>query len=189
MSNPKLQTLDPRPKSGQVALLTVLLLSAVFLSATAIAGLLTSYQLSQVGRITDSTEALLAADAGVERALFAVFRCNSLTMPPGYPTGWNDGAINTDVGVFCPVVKNQKTPEIFCPSAAPQNFPPPFCNEASYELNIESFDQGPGVFDQTASSSNISLISVTGHSGKTARSFEIKFAKGSSGGSGTGPVE
>ncbi len=178
-----------RKRGGQVVLLTVLMLSAVFLSATAIAGLLTTYQLGQVGRVTDSTEALLAADAGIERALFAVFRCNSATTPPSspnYPDAWNDGSTNPDAAIFCPAATSQTTPAGAC-EASVQPGLPQFCNEASYELVLESFDAGPGVFDTTASPTNVSLISTKGHSGKTARSFEIKFAKSPVGqGQGTG---
>ncbi len=51
-------------------LLTVVLLSGTVLGVTAIAGVLTLYQLRQASNATDSTRAIYAADAGVEWELY-----------------------------------------------------------------------------------------------------------------------
>ena len=52
--------------NGQVMLLTVMLLSGTVIGATAIAGLLTIYQLRQSSNASDSMKALYASDAGLE---------------------------------------------------------------------------------------------------------------------------
>ena len=152
-------TMRIKNRSGQVMLLTVLVMSAVFLSATVIAGLLMVYQLGQVTKVVDSAEAIFAADAATERALFAVFRCND---PIGQivPFGW--GNINT-----------------FCNSAANREpLPPPpipaFLNDASYQLTIEEIcDSGNHISGATLST--VKCIKATGRSGKSARAFEVEF--------------
>ncbi len=55
---------------GQVMLLTVMLLSGTVIGATAIAGLLTVYQLRQSSNAADSMKALYAADTGIEWELY-----------------------------------------------------------------------------------------------------------------------
>jgi len=60
-------------KKGQAMILTTIMIGAVILSATAIAGLLTFYQLRQSNDIVSSAMAFFAADAGVERALNCYF--------------------------------------------------------------------------------------------------------------------
>ena len=56
-------------KKGQVMVLTVMMISGAVLSATAIVGLLTLYQVRHSAGVIDSAKALFAADAGVECAL------------------------------------------------------------------------------------------------------------------------
>ncbi|MFA5386362.1 MAG: hypothetical protein WC297_01730 [Candidatus Paceibacterota bacterium] len=56
--------------SGQVMLITVLALGGMLLGATAIGGLLMTYQIRQSSDIANSTKAIMAADAGIERALY-----------------------------------------------------------------------------------------------------------------------
>lgn len=53
-------------QSGQVMLLTVVLLSGTVLGTTTIAGLLMLYQIRQASLATDSLRAIFAADAGME---------------------------------------------------------------------------------------------------------------------------
>ena len=60
--------------SGQVMLLTVLVVSGTILGATTIAGMLTLNQLRQANNISLSTQALFAADAGIEWELFKFFK-------------------------------------------------------------------------------------------------------------------
>ena len=66
--NPKPSTLNPN--SGQVMLLTVLVLSGTILGATTIAGLLTLYQIRQATDFANSAKAIYAADTGIEWRLY-----------------------------------------------------------------------------------------------------------------------
>src|SRR3989338_2410219 len=63
------------PERGQVMLMTVVILSGVFLAITAISGYLTLTQLRLATNVTDSTRAIFAADTGVEWELYKHFRC------------------------------------------------------------------------------------------------------------------
>lgn len=56
-------------------LLTVVILSGVFLAITAISGYLTLTQLRLATAASDSTRAIFAADTGVEWELYRHFRC------------------------------------------------------------------------------------------------------------------
>ncbi len=55
-----------RSNSGQVMLVTALLMSGMLLGATVVAGLLTVNQLRQATDVTNSARAIFAADAGAE---------------------------------------------------------------------------------------------------------------------------
>ncbi len=68
--NLKPLTLNLKPDSGQVMLLTVLVLSGTILSATTIAGLLTLYQIRQATDFANSAKAIYAADTGIEWRLY-----------------------------------------------------------------------------------------------------------------------
>jgi len=57
-------------QNGQTMILTVMLLTSAILSATAISALLVLFQLRQVSDIKASTQAIFAADAGVECVLY-----------------------------------------------------------------------------------------------------------------------
>jgi len=56
--------------SGQVMLLTVVILSGLLLSASTIGGLLMLYQIRQSADIANSTRAIYAADSGLERRIY-----------------------------------------------------------------------------------------------------------------------
>lgn len=72
--NLKPSTMNPEPERGQVMLITSLVLSGALLGATAIAGLLTLYQLRQGSDMANSTKAIFAADAGLEWRLYRFFK-------------------------------------------------------------------------------------------------------------------
>ncbi len=55
---------------GQVMLLTVMLLTGVILSTASLAALLILYQIRQTTDVIASTQAIFAADAGLECALY-----------------------------------------------------------------------------------------------------------------------
>jgi len=131
-------------------LLTVLVLSAVFLTATVIAGLLMVYQLSQVTAVADSAKAIFAADAAIERGLFKVFRCNDKM----YPGAGGGGDPLKD---FCGKIGKDR----------PLGDLPKFLNGASYVLTI--------LPNETVKSDSVTSIRATGNSGKSARAFEIRF--------------
>ncbi len=63
----------PRRRSGQVMIITILVLGGAILSATTIAGLLMLYQIRQTTDIANSGKAIYAADAGIEWALYTWF--------------------------------------------------------------------------------------------------------------------
>ncbi len=62
-------------------LLTVMLLSGTILGATAIAGMLTVYQVRQASSATDSMRALYAADSGIEWELYKNNKDSSYAKP------------------------------------------------------------------------------------------------------------
>ena len=68
-------------RAGQVMLLTVLILGGVVLGASSIGGLLMLNQLKQANLVTDSTEAVFAADSGLEYALFTKFKIPTYPKP------------------------------------------------------------------------------------------------------------
>ncbi|MDP2704045.1 MAG: pilus assembly PilX N-terminal domain-containing protein [bacterium] len=57
-------------QSGQAMLVTMLFMSGLILVGTAVAGLLVSYQIRQAADTQASTQAILAADAGIENAFY-----------------------------------------------------------------------------------------------------------------------
>lgn len=65
MKNTKLKIMR-----GQAMLLTVMLLSMSMLGATALVGLLMTYQIRASIDMVSSTQAIFAADAGIECALY-----------------------------------------------------------------------------------------------------------------------
>ncbi len=68
--NTKYKIPNTKYESGQVMILTVVLISGAILSATSLAGLLVMYQLKQSTDIVNSAKAIFAADAGIECALY-----------------------------------------------------------------------------------------------------------------------
>lgn len=84
-------------RSGQAMLIAVLSLGGVILGATTIAGLLTLYQLRAANDAEHSSQALFAADSGVEWTL-AAYYCNftgRTPCPPTAPTFSASGAAMT----------------------------------------------------------------------------------------------
>ncbi|MEK7554695.1 MAG: hypothetical protein AAB518_01775 [Patescibacteria group bacterium] len=146
------------PQTGQVMLLTVIVMATVFLSVTAIAGTLMVYQLSQVAKVVDSAKSIFAADAGIERGLFAVFRCNPTT--PVFPSAWQ-AQPPLDIIKICDSARNQ----------IPTGVTPPFVNGATYKMEI----RGNAGQNQNTPPNQVDWIRATGSAGKSARAFEILF--------------
>ena len=61
-------------EKGQAMLLTVMLLTGVILSTTSLAALITLYQMRQATDAASSSQAIFAADAGIECALYKKFK-------------------------------------------------------------------------------------------------------------------
>lgn len=72
--NKKLKLLVSKERNGQVIILAALALSGAILGATAIAGLLTVYQIRQAADFDDSARAIFAADTGIEWGQFQFYR-------------------------------------------------------------------------------------------------------------------
>jgi hypothetical protein len=148
-----------KKNQGQIMLFIVLIMSAVFLSITVIAGTLMINQLGQVTRIIESTQAIYAADAGIERGLFVVMRCNedpaSGNFNPIMPSNWID-----QNGVYILCRGSKKESPSFGPCENSDDIPARFCNNASYKLSFPDPQ---------------SLIRATGKAGKSARAFEVQF--------------
>ena len=75
--SPKQSTGGPvspkRSGGGQTMILTVILITTAILSATVISALLILFQLRQVSDIKASTQAIFAADSGIECVLYEKF--------------------------------------------------------------------------------------------------------------------
>ncbi|MBI2278632.1 MAG: hypothetical protein HYU81_01050 [Candidatus Brennerbacteria bacterium] len=61
------------PRGGQALILIVVMMGGILFTVTAVAGLLMYYQLQQSNDAANSTVAIFAADAGIERALYYYF--------------------------------------------------------------------------------------------------------------------
>lgn len=59
-----------KKNSGQAMLLTVIMMSGIFMVATAIAGMLTFYQLQQANDVSSSAMAIFAADGALEEGVY-----------------------------------------------------------------------------------------------------------------------
>lgn len=70
--------LEHKNNGGQAMILTIIMLGGLMLTATAIAGLLTFYQIHQSNDAVNSAKAFFAADAALEWQLYEYKN-------PGYP--------------------------------------------------------------------------------------------------------
>lgn len=68
-----------RLRSGQAILLSVIMLNGILISASAVAGLLITYQIRQANDSVESMKAFFAADAGIEDALYCYYMLSSGT--------------------------------------------------------------------------------------------------------------
>ena len=143
-------------KNGQTMLITVVFISAAFLSVTVIAGFLMVTQLSQATKIIDSAQAVFAADAGLERGFFWVFRCQD-----------GSGRIDPNTHAVCLNAKLGDSLSV-----------PTFYNNASYQIvvnrNIGQCQQNRHEPDQT-DPDNVTCIKSVGRSNRVARAFEATF--------------
>ena len=70
-----------KKESGQVLLLTVIVLSAAMVTASIVGGNLIASQLRESKGVSDSARALYAADAGLEYELYRTFIAGGETYP------------------------------------------------------------------------------------------------------------
>lgn len=68
-------------RGGQVLVLTTLTIGGVLIGASAVAGLLMTYQIRQVSDITNSAKSVFAADTGIEWGLYQFFKPGTLSAP------------------------------------------------------------------------------------------------------------
>ncbi|MEK7162955.1 MAG: four helix bundle protein [Patescibacteria group bacterium] len=79
--NLKPKTQNLKPNSGQVMLLTVLILGGAILGASTIAGYLMILKIRLSSDITNSTKAAFAADTGIEWGLYKQFKNPNYSKP------------------------------------------------------------------------------------------------------------
>ena len=152
---PKPISRNHRMRSGQVMLLTVLVLSATLLSVTAIAGLLTFYQIKQATNVKNSVKAIYAAETGIELELYRWEKdrsdCHGAPLPSA-PVGlsqWSPGEGDYPASADC------------YPASV-------FENGATFDTRIT---YGLDANGETR------LVSVksTGQSGSAARALQVQF--------------
>lgn len=82
-----------------------MIIGGVLIGATAIAGVLMTYQIRQTNDVVNSTKAFFAADAGIERETY------SINAPVGIPTFSNGAAVTSSWAIVGPdiVVRAQGT--------------------------------------------------------------------------------
>ncbi|HVO28700.1 MAG TPA: hypothetical protein VMT81_01830 [Candidatus Paceibacterota bacterium] len=83
----------PTHSSGQAILIAVLALGGAILGATAIAGLLMTYQVQSLTNSENSAAAIFAADSGVNWALYNYFQVSSTKPVIALPTFANDASV------------------------------------------------------------------------------------------------
>ncbi len=76
--------------SGQVLLMSIMVLGAIFLSATAVAGFLMAFQLRQANDVVNSARAFFAADAQLELETYNFF-IEDLSGPLLAPINFENG--------------------------------------------------------------------------------------------------
>ncbi len=102
-------------RSGQAMLLAVLTLGATMLGATTIAGLLMLYQIRQTTDFGHSAQAIFAADAGTEWALYSQIKQQNVPLPGDPPGALSDGAALT---ATCYDASNAETPSCVATTSA-----------------------------------------------------------------------
>ena len=86
-------------RSGQIMLLSVMIIGGVMLSAAAVGSLLVRHQLRQVNDSIDSAKAFFAADTGIEVSSFCYFKgCGHGYGPDNPPpVVFQDGSVSFEV--------------------------------------------------------------------------------------------
>jgi len=89
-------------KDGQTMIVTVMLISSAVLGATTLAALLVLFQLRQSADAKSSTQAIFAADSGIECVLYEKLLSDSLggVPPPDYTNCGEGGQVTLDNGAI-----------------------------------------------------------------------------------------
>lgn len=92
--------------SGQAMLLTVVMMSGIFMVATAVAGMLTFYQAQEATDVNNSATAIFAADAALEEGIYRYLN-SFVECDPGeicdLPVSQFENSAIGEVQVFVPV--------------------------------------------------------------------------------------
>lgn len=82
-------------KDGQVMIISVVMLGGLLLSAGAIAGLLTVYQIRSSNDAVNSAKAVFAADSGIEAMSWCIFKdCSPYSTADLPPVGFEDSGVS-----------------------------------------------------------------------------------------------
>jgi hypothetical protein len=107
-------------RSGQVMLLTVLIVSGAIVGATTIAGLLMLYEMRQATNFSQSLQALFAADSGLEWKLYQLFHDAEYPPPAFSPEAQADVVVTGDAktsirSLGCAGARRSDAREGICP--------------------------------------------------------------------------
>ncbi|MEK7555253.1 MAG: hypothetical protein AAB516_00300 [Patescibacteria group bacterium] len=97
-----------KKQSGQVMLLTIVVLSGTLMTVSGVVGFLMLHKIRQSTDIVNSAKAIFAADSGIEWELYRCFKCKSVEIcdfscaspydnPPPMTNSSNFTAIITDI--------------------------------------------------------------------------------------------
>lgn len=78
-------------RDGQAVLLSVMVIGGILIGASAIAGILLTYQIRQTNDVINSTKAFFAADAGTEQQIY------NMNNPVPNPTFSNNAAVTSTI--------------------------------------------------------------------------------------------
>ena len=99
-------------RNGQVMLMSVIMLGGILLSAAAIAGLLTVYQIRAANDVVNSAKAVFAADSGIEVVSWCFFK----GCPPDNAQNPPDIVFDDDPQVYFEVNSNLTADELIITS-------------------------------------------------------------------------
>ena len=111
-------------KKAQILLNSVLVIGALILMSTALAGIVIRYQIRSATDIAGSTKAIFAADTGVEWELYKIFKDSSYPKP----------VLTNGADFFSKSESTASTTKIFSRGYFPKNSPKDF---RAFELTLE----------------------------------------------------
>lgn len=109
-------------QKGQAILLVVLLTGVATLVLTAISGYMTLERLRMSSNINDSTQAILAADAGIECGFYNYYKSGGLNCSNGSACPGNSSDIAFDNNRICVFTEASTTDSVFIPAPVGDSF-------------------------------------------------------------------